>query len=253
MKRSALILLLAPFLAIFPSCSSGTNILSSCSDDSRSHGSVISQQRQASEFTSIDASRGVQVIYTQAPEVAVVVEAPEDVIDMVITKIDGDELEVKVDNSIRSIDFTVVVRVSSPMVTEFDACAGAAIKSDAVDATSSSSSTVEVEATSGSYIHISSLKAGKVSVESTSGASATVTGLLTPVLEAESSSGATLKLVGNATTVDLEATSGSSIDASRLTFTSGRAEASSGATVRCDKARLSHSHTSSAGSIIGNN
>lgn len=226
------------------SCSpSGASIIGS---DPSALGPMVKQSRQSAPVTAIDAGRGVTVVYTQSDQLSLEVEAPDSVIDHITTTISKGKLTATVDNKIRNVNFKVIVRVSAPLVTDFDISSGAAVEVAALNAASQE---VEIEVSSGASASFSALTASAVSVDASSGASASVAGIRAEAVDAEASSGASISLSGNATSGDFDVSSGASIAAGSLTLQSADAEASSGGSLTCHAASMKRSKATSGGSI----
>lgn len=245
MKATLLSLILFPALIALSACSN-TNILPR---NNAAHGIMTKQTRSAPSFTAIEASRGVTVIFTQSPRFGIEVEAPADVIDMVTASVSGHDLSIYIDESIRRIDFDAIVRVSAPMVTDFDLSAGAALTCDSLSAADKD---VEIEATSGSTVTFEALSASRLAVGTSSGASVHLSGIAATTVDIEASSGSSITLLGTASDGKIDASSGASVSASRLRLATASVDVSSGAALSCNVLQFSHRHVSSGGSISSN-
>ncbi|MDE6382792.1 MAG: DUF2807 domain-containing protein [Paramuribaculum sp.] len=242
-KISHLLPALMLFL-VFASCARVSSAFSGHNPEE--YGQMTTQARPAADIADINIARGVTVVYTQSDTPSIQVEAPENLIDKVITNISGRKLNVTISDQIRNVDFRVIVRVSAPMLTNFDISSGASLQ---VESLRASSNAVNVDVSSGASAGFSQLIAGAVSVDVSSGASANVSGIEAGSIDAEASSGASLSVSGTATSGKFDASSGATINASRLAVKTANAEASSGASVRCNAQSLTRCKATSGGSI----
>lgn len=234
-------------LALTSACSVSNNAKQNVM--AQSSADNVKQTRPAGVFSSVDVSRGVLLVYTQSDEVSIEVEAPDNVIDKIFTKIDDGKLKVSVDRSITNINFNAIVRVSAPVVVDFEAGSGAGINVKSLNADGQE---VDIEVSSAASVAFAAIKASKLDVETSSGAQASVEGISAIAIDAECSSGSALNLTGTATTGKLDASSGAMLDASGLVINTASAEASSGSTIVCHVKNFTNRKTSSGGSISNN-
>lgn len=229
MKLRLLTVALA-FAALTVSCKEVVNVASTLSGDPVvASGSSIKQQRALTPINEISVSSGMSVEYTQADSLSLIVEAPENLLPYILTEVSDGELEVKVKSgtSLRTNGARILVHVTAPAVTEFEASAGASL---AVKGTYiSRNNVVSIDVSSGASFAMGSLMASAVDIEISSGASASISGISAGKLEAEASSGASLNLSGEVTVASLEASGGASI--SGLKAESGNVSATGGASV----------------------
>lgn len=245
MKKYIVHLLFATVLvAVTTSCarlnSSVTHV------DPESYGALAKQSRQSGDVVSIDAARGVTVIYRQSDELSLEVSAPEDMLQYVETTISKGKLTATISKEIRNVNFPAVVTVTSPLVTDFDVSSGAQIQ---VDSLSAASSKVEIEASSGASFSFSRVVAGTISLDLSSGAVGAIAVKQADKVDAEASSGAALTISGNATAGKFEASSGAAVNASGLAVKSADAEASSGASISCNAESMTRCKATSGGVI----
>ncbi len=181
------------------------------------------QVRQVTGFSSISVEEGIILNLTQGDKEFVEVLAKADLIDEVLTELDGDKLRVHMKGN-HYHNIRVTVNVTAITVKELEAGSGATletqntIKSDRLELESSSGATLRVD-----------FNAPKASCETSSGASASLKGETTE-FRAEASSGSTLKANNlKAVNVHAEASSGASI----RVYVDGEfvAEASSGGSI----------------------
>ena len=150
-------------------------------------GNVITEKRTVTDtFTKIDVSRGIEVIVEQANEVEIEVEADDNIIKHITTKVENGVLVISSDESIDSSE-AETVRVKMPTINGLESSSGSSISSkNTLKGTS-----VSVKATSGSKIE-TTLEYDAVTTESTSGSEITLAGK-TLNLKTDSSSGSEIK------------------------------------------------------------
>lgn len=190
----------------------------------KGNGNVQTEERKITEkFTKISVSRGLDVIVEQSDKVFVEVEADENLLKHITTKVVNGTLEISSDENIYNAEVETV-RVKMPMLESVETTSGSTLNSKGVltglDLAVKSSSGSEIEVTA-EYDNISS--------ESTSGSNIILSGKALK-FRAASSSGSEIEADGLlANDVNAQATSGSSVEAHPLV--SLNAKASSGASV----------------------
>lgn len=185
--------------------------VSSCAFDmgfnpgKKGNGNVEEEKREVtSEFSEVSAAEGIDVYLTQGDEFEIVVEADENVLDLIATDINDNRLRVHtVENIGRA---TKKVYITLPAVTLLRTSSGAEITSK----NTLNASNIELSASSGSEINLD-LNAREV--------------------DADTSSGADIKLRGSAQTLYADASSGSDIRAKDFKVSNCVADASSGADI----------------------
>ncbi|MBC7523710.1 MAG: DUF2807 domain-containing protein [Flavobacterium sp.] len=222
---------------LFSSCNS------SLSQGLKGTGNVQTETRNIAEpFTKIEASRGLEVIVEQAPNVSVEVEADQNLLSHIITKVEKGTLIVSSDENIFSSK-AEIVRVKMPQVEGISTSSGsslstknsikgtnlivsstsgskidATIEYDATTASSTSGSTISISgktiklstnSTSGSSVKAGKLLANDVVATSSSGSSTTVKPLVS--LKATASSGSSINYEGVPKSVNKDESSGASI------------------------------------------
>ena len=187
-------------------------------------GNVITEKRTINEsFTKIDVSRGIEVIVEQDNDEAVEVEADDNIIQHITTKVENGVLVVSTDES---IDFaeSMTVKVKMPTINGLEATSGSNIKTNATI----KGNKIAVKSSSGSEIEVT-LEYEAVTTESTSGSEQTLAGK-TLKLTTASSSGSEINadhLIANE--IISESTSGSSTTVHPLVNL--KAKASSGSSI----------------------
>lgn len=207
---------------------------------------LTTQSRPVSDIESISVSRGISVDYTQSDSLSVRVEAPRDLLDNIITRINGNELTITSEGNLGQCSQYVRVYVSAPAVSDFEVKAGGALT---VKGKYRMPGEVEVELGSGGAFTAGSLVASGIEIEAASGAAVAVKGIECEKLEADASSGASLSLSGSASSVDLSASSGAVVEASWLKALSGTVSADAGATVSVNIADLTRLNKSGGASV----
>ncbi|MDR6516947.1 DUF4252 domain-containing protein [Chryseobacterium camelliae] len=218
---------------------------SSSSGDTTSY--LNGEVRNVQQFSGIQVSTGVNVVFKQDEQTSVKVIADADKLQYIITKVEGSILKVYIDNKgVKNLKFkNISVNVSSPRLNDIKASSGASfatlntIEENTLSLDSSSGSlikgnfnisgTARVETSSGSDIK-ADIKAGTITVKGSSGSSTSLSG------EARSgsldiSSGAVCKAEGlRIEDVEAESTSGASLGV--FATRSLKVKASSGGSIR---------------------
>jgi hypothetical protein len=189
------------FALLTASCGLDINI----GDGKQGNGVVTDERREVTEdFTVISVSEGLDVMVTQADEFKIVVEADENIIDLIGTDIRDGKLKIHtIENIGRG---TKKVHVSLPVVTGLESSSGA----DLVTTNTIKADRITLDASSGSDIEVE-LSADEV--------------------EADTSSGADIKISGEANLFYADASSGSGIRAASFEVKTCHADASSGADI----------------------
>ena len=211
------------------SCIKVTDLVNIDSSECTAKGPVITRTSSIPLLNSIDASRGLKVIYKQSTANKVTVSAPSDIMDLVTTKVKDGEIEITTTKNIGRCGKLISVTVESPSVTKFEASSGSTINIDG--SYNTNGSPVEIDASSGAAITTGSLTASELDVEASSGAAINLSGISTSEVDVESGSGSAITPTGKTAAISLDASSGSVINASDLQAANGKAEASSGAIV----------------------
>ena len=169
------------------------------------NGNVITEKRTINEsFTKIEVSRGIEVIVEQDNNAAVEVEADDNIIKHITTKVENGVLVISTDESIDSAE-AETVRVKIPVVNGLEASSGSNISSK------------------------STLKGTNIAVKSSSGSEIEAT-LEYDGVKSESTSGSQITLSGKTFKLQSHSSSGSEINASNLLVNDVIAEATSGST-----------------------
>jgi len=186
-------------------------LLSSCVFDmnfgegKRGNGDIVKDDRQVTQdFTIVSASEGLDVYVTQGDDFKIMVEADENIIDLIGTDIKNGKLRIHAIENIGRA--TKMVYVTLPTITELSASSGADL------------------------ITKNMIRANKISLGASSGAGMKVE-LVAEDVDADSSSGADIRIVGKATMFYADASSGSDINAREFSVETCRADASSGADI----------------------
>lgn len=187
-------------------------------------GNVVTKNRNiTTEFTSIKASNGLEIILEQGSNTEVKVEADDNLQEHIKTEITDGELKIYSDVNIRNAKSKkIFVRLAK--LNSLETSSGAAVSSanilenTSMDFSSSSGSEIDVKvnaatvsckSSSGSEIRISG-KADKLETESSSGSTIEAQDLIVKNAVADSSSGSSINL-NVSETLTAEASSGSSV------------------------------------------
>ena len=171
----------------------------------KGNGDVVEEPRSVTEdFTVISASEGLDVFVTQDQDYKILVEADDNIIDLIGTDIKDGRLKIHAIENIGRA--TKKVYVSLPNITALKSSSGA----DLIAQNVIESESIDLDASSGSDI----------SVE-----------LIANEVSANASSGADIRISGHADVLHADASSGSDIRARELITKKCIADASSGADI----------------------
>ncbi|KPE49572.1 DUF4252 domain-containing protein [Chryseobacterium indologenes] len=184
--------------------------------------------RNVGEFSKIDASLGVNVIYKQENVRSVKVLADADKLQYIVTKVEDGVLRIYVDNKgVRNLKFkNLNVNVSAPHINEITTSTGAIFT--AVNLVTEN--TLKINGSSGGVIKGKFNVREAANIDFNSGASASVD-VNTPKLTLDTSSGASAVLSGQAESATIDISSGASCKADDLKIGTATAESTSGASL----------------------
>ena len=203
------------------------------------NGQVVEDDREITEeFTEVYASEGLDVFVTQGDEFKILVEADDNVIDLIGTDIKDGRLKIHcIENIGRA---TKNIYVSLPEITSLRSSSGADLEAQNVI----EAEHLTLDASSGSDIDLE-VVAQEINASTSSGADITITGT-TDVLHADASSGSDIRASNlKAKTCNANASSGADIDVN--VSESLVADASSGA----DISYTGHPHLTTSKSVSG--
>jgi len=205
---------------LFSSCGFDINI----GPDKKGNGIVEKDNRRVtSDFTVISVSEGLDAYVNQGSDFEIVVEADENIIDLIGTDIKNGSLRIHAIENIGRA--TKKVYVTLPVITALETSSGAELSTkNAIEAEN-----IDLSASSGSNLQIEELRAENVSTDS--------------------SSGAHIKVSGEAQALNSNASSGSGIKAENLITAKCRANASSGAEITVNVTESLLAEASSGGNI----
>mgnify|MGYP001300613981 CR=1 FL=1 len=202
--------------------------LTSCNFDIRfgqvnGNGNVLTEERPVSNFTAVRGSAGIDVYLTEGTENKVVVEADENLMEIIETYVDGNTLKITSNTSIGHCKAKKVY-VTYENLESIEASSGADVIGNSV------------------------IKSETLSLESSSGADLEVE-VFAKEIYANTSSGADLKVSGTANRLVAEASSGSDLKARQLEVISCKASASSGADITVNVKEDIDASASSGGDV----
>jgi hypothetical protein len=202
--------------------------LSSCNFDISigqvdGNGNVVTEERNVSDFTKVKGSAGIDVYLTEGTENKIVVEADENLMDLIETEVEGGKLRIRSNQNIgrakaKKVHVTYVSLTSVEASSGADVIGNSVIKSESLNLDSSSGADLELE-------------------------------ILSKEVYAETSSGSDMKLSGKATTLRAKASSGSDLNAKELMVVTCNADASSGADIKVNVKERLTAEASSGGDV----
>lgn len=188
------------------------------------NGNVKTETRTISDkFDKINSNRGIEVIVEQDSVAEVKVEADENLLKHITTKVENGTLIVSSDENIDSAE-KMIVHVKTSKINELEATSGSSISTKSTIKGTS----IQIKTSSGSGIK-AVVEYDKVITESTSGSNITVSGKALNVTTASSSGSTTDAGDLMANEVVSESTSGSSTEVHALVKI--KASASSGSSI----------------------
>ncbi len=207
----------------------------------RGNGIVVEETRNVKEdFTVVSASEGLDVFVTQGSDYKILVEADENIIDLIGTDVKDGRLKIHAIENIGRA--TKKVYVTLPEVTGLRSSSGA----DLIVQNVIESERIELDASSGSDLNVE-LNAQEVSAEASSGADIKVAGQ-TDYLYADASSGADIRakgLIAKKCTADASSGSDISVNVTESLV----ADASSGADISYTGEASVETKKSASGSV----
>ena len=190
----------------------------------KGNGNVQTEQRKIAEpFTKISVNRGIEVIVEQGDVVKVEVEADENLLKLITTKVENGTLVISSEENIYSAE-KEVVRVTMPTIEGLETTSGSNLSSASV------------------------LKGTKVYVKSSSGSEIDVNAEF-DTISSESTSGSNITLSGKALKFTSASSSGSEIEAGNLLANEVIAQSTSGSSTNVNP-RVSLNAKASSGSSI---
>lgn len=190
----------------------------------RGNGNVKTEERPVSgEFTVIKVSEGLDVFVTQDDNASITVEADENIIGFIRTDIQGDVLNIHLEERVGMAESKKVL-VTLPHITRFETSSGAELETNhTIDA-----DRIELHTSSGSHLNVS-VNADEVNCHS--------------------SSGSHIKVSGTTGIIYTDASSGSHIKANELKAKKAVSKASSGANIAINASEESEANSSSGGNV----
>ncbi len=214
-------------------------------DGIKGNGNVQTEQRKIAEtFTKISVNRGLEVIVEQGDEVSVEVEADENLLSHITTKVENGTLIVTTDQNIYSAQ-SEIIKVKMPVIESLEASGGSTLSSNET----LKGLNLVVKSNSGSEID-ATVEFDNIISESTSGSNISLTGIALKYNSSSSSGSETDAKNLLANEVISESTSGSSSEVHPII--SLNAKASSGASIEYDGTPKNISkEENSGGSVSG--
>jgi len=218
MKQIKIILGLG-FLGLLSSCNLDINL-----GQVSGNGNVQTEERKVTEeFNSVRASAGMGVYLIKGTENKIVVEADENLLEIIETSVTNGELKIRAEKNIgkakaKKVYVTYISLSSITANSGADIIADSIIESETLSLSSSSGADMELE-------------------------------VLAKDLFIETSSGADIDVSGKAISLRAEASSGSDLNARKLLVSTCRARASSGADVIVNVQDKLNARASSGGDV----
>ncbi len=214
MKSKLLLFNLAAAVILFSSCNiSGVT----------GNKNIVKQTRKVDKnYTAVKVSEGINLFLSQKDETSVIVEADENIQDLLMTEVENGTLKIYLKNAVGKA--TKNVYVTMPEIKKLTASSAANLRTKSLI----KSNNLTIDASSGADI--------EAEIETTN-------------LTCESSSGADIDLSGICETADFHASSGANIDAKELEADTVSAKVSSGGDIHLS-AKISLTANASSGGNI---
>jgi len=168
-------------------------------------GNIVTETRDVGAFDSIEVSGGIDVRLTVDPgaETSVAVVFDDNLLDHIVTDVDGSKLEVHADGSFNIFGSGRFVEVVTPTLVEVSASGGS-------DLTGVGEvETLAINASGGADVDLTDLIVATANVEASGGANVTVE--ITEQIQGEVSGGADLTILGEPTSQNIETSGGADV------------------------------------------
>jgi len=190
----------------------------------KGNGNIQLENRTLNQsFNAIKASQGLEVYITQGNEESIVIEADENLLELIKTEVKDNELRIYAEKNI-GYAASKKIMVTFKEVSKITSTSG----SDVISTNTITADYLELKSSSGSDM--------KLTVN-------------TSTLHCDSSSGSDLKISGNTEKLVADASSGSDIKASDLIAVSSQVKATSGADITVNTAKELTADANSGGDI----
>jgi hypothetical protein len=214
MKKISLLLVFSVLISL---------LFTSCFYGIKGNGKVVKSERQVENFESIDVSAGLELVLIQDSVIKVVVEADENLQEIIKTEVSHGKLKIYPETGIRHASSKKVF-VTFKTIGSLHASSGSKVKSKMELKMNS----IDISVSSGADIDLA-ISASKMRVDCNSGAN--------------------VDLSGSAENLDVDGSSGANIKISDLKSINCNAGASSGANVRVTVTEKLSAKASSGGQI----
>ncbi|MDO9595596.1 MAG: head GIN domain-containing protein [Lutibacter sp.] len=185
---------------------------------------VVSEERSIrSDFEIINVQQGINLYITQGKPTNISVEADENIIELLITEVKNNELNIYFEKNVNQAKARNVY-LTTESISKIKASSGASVKSE----NTIQAETLELDSSSGSSMKI---RANANDIKS------------------ESSSGSSITIIGKSNSLTANSSSGSSINAKELKTVNAIAKASSGANIDVNVTGKLTASASSGGDI----
>lgn len=185
---------------------------------------VVSEDRKVtSEFSGLKVSQGIHVFLSQGNETSISIEADENIIDLLVTEVQGDVLKIYFDKNVSKAKAKNVY-LTTDNISSIKVSSGSSVSSE------------------------STIKSENLKLSSSSGASLKLSVNASGII-CSASSGAHINLNGSTDSFDGDASSGSHIKATNLSARIAKANVSSGAGISLHASEELDARASSGGNI----
>ncbi|MBK6750119.1 MAG: DUF2807 domain-containing protein [Acidobacteria bacterium] len=153
----------------------------------RGSGNIVTEKREVSGFKSVDVGGVFQVEIVAQKEFGVEVEADDNLIGLIQTRVDGDTLRIESDKRLKSSS-PIKIRISAPKIDGLQVSGAANVTANGLN-----SESLKIESSGGSRVTVAG-EAVKLTVESSGGARVNAGGLSTVDANIEGSGGSSVEV-----------------------------------------------------------
>lgn len=191
-------------------------------DSIKGSGNVVTEVRKTTPFTKVIVNNGLECEVTYSSELSVTVEADDNIIKGIITKVENGTLEISSEYNNYINVTSRKIKVSMPKIESLESTSGSSLKS----MNKILSTNLSLDSSSGSSMSINT-EAEKIILDSSSGSTQNISGLALKVISSASSGSHIEARNLAANEVFAESSSGSSIDIKCIVSFSGKASSGS--------------------------
>lgn len=172
-------------------------------------GNLISEVRDLGGFTEVQISDGMaaEVTVDSSAPFSVVVRYDDNLIDQVVTRLDGNTLVIEYDGNVNLRDADRAIEIAMPRLDRAGANGGAAL------AMTGAVESYSIEASGGAAVNAAELTAQSVTVDASGGSAVTLFAVAT--VAGRASGGAAVEILGSPSVADVDTSGGARVEVVR--------------------------------------